>query len=160
MNMQILLPVLVTFLHDLFTAIWIGGLIVLGVTVLPAIRKQKQQTKELSKSIQKRLNTIVLVSIIGLWITGMLLANRSTAFTGLFSTSNTYSLAMAFKHSLVIIMTVLAFARTWLVVRTKKVAEPSTEKLGAIILFCNIILGIAVLLLSAYTATIASLPIS
>ena len=112
MTMQIALPVLVTFLHDLFTAIWIGGLIVLGVTVLPAIKKQKQNYKELANNIQKRLNTIVLVSIIGLWITGMLLANRSTAFTGLFSTSNTYSFAMAIKHSLVIIMTVLALVRT------------------------------------------------
>ena len=158
--MQIVVPVLVTFLHDLFTAIWIGGLIVLGVTVLPVIRRQKQQTKELSKNIQKRLNNIVLISIVGLWITGMLLANRSTAFTGLFSTTNTYSLAMAIKHILVITMTALALVRTWLVVRTKKASEPTMEKRGAIILICNIILGIAVLLLSAYTATTASLPIS
>lgn len=158
--MQIPVVVLVTFLHDLFTAIWIGGLIILGTTVLPAIRKQKQQNRELANSIQKRLNTIVLVSIIGLWITGMLLANRSTAFTGLFNVSNTYSLAMAIKHILVIIMTVLALARTRFVVRTKKIAEPSTEKLGALLLICNIILGIVVLLLSGYTATIANLPIS
>ena len=160
MTMQIALPVLVTFLHDLFTAIWIGGLIVLGVTVLPAIKKQKQQYKELANNIQKRLNTIVLVSIIGLWITGMLLANRSTAFTGFFSTSNNYSFAMAIKHSLVIIMTVLALARTGLVVRTKKVTDTINGKTWAIILVCNIILGIAVLLLSGYTATIANLPIS
>jgi len=160
MTMQIALPVLIAFLHDLFTAIWIGGLIILGVTVLPTIKKQKQHYNELSNNIQKRLNTIVIVSLIGLWITGMLLANRSTAFTGLFSTSNTYSLAMAIKHSLVIIMTILALARTWLVVRTKKVTKPSTEKRGAIILVCNIILGIAVLLLSAYTATLANLPTS
>ncbi len=26
---------LITFLHDLFTAVWIGGLIALGVTILP-----------------------------------------------------------------------------------------------------------------------------
>ena len=160
MTIQIALPVLVMFLHNLFTAIWIGGLIVLAVTVLPAIKKQKEQYKDLSKNIQKRLNTIVLVSIIGLWVTGMLLANRSTSFTGLLNTSNTYSFAMTIKHSLVLIMTTLALARTWLVVRTKKTSEPSMEKRGAIILVCNLILGIAVLLLSAYTATIASLPLS
>ncbi|HDQ07116.1 MAG TPA: hypothetical protein ENN36_10415 [Candidatus Bathyarchaeota archaeon] len=155
-----IIVVLVTFLHDVFTAVWIGGLITLGVTVLPAIRKNKQQNKELRDSIQKRLNTIVIISIAGLWITGILLANRSTAFTGFFSTSNSYSLAMAIKHSLVILMTVLALVRTRLVVRTKKAVDPSTEKRGAIILVVNIILGIAVLLLSAYTATIANLPIS
>jgi len=155
-----IIVVLVTFLHDLFTAVWIGGLITLGVTVLPAIRKNKQQNKELRDSIQKRLNIIVIISIAGLWITGILLANRSTAFTGFFNTSNSYSLAMALKHGLVIIMTILALVRTQLVVRTKKTADPSTEKRGAIILVVNIILGIAVLLLSAYTATIANLPLS
>jgi putative copper export protein len=160
MNMQIILPVFVTFLHDLFTAIWIGGLIVLGVTVLPAFRKQKQQSKELANAIQKRLNTLVLVSILGLWITGILLANRSTAFMGLFNTSNAYSFAMAIKHIFVIIMTVLALARTLMIVRTNKLSTPSTEKRGTIILVCNIILGIAVLILSAYTATLANLPFS
>ena len=29
---------LVTFLHDLFTAVWVGGLIALGLVVLPAAR--------------------------------------------------------------------------------------------------------------------------
>ena len=30
---------LVIFLHDLFTAVWIGGLITLGVTVLPSVKR-------------------------------------------------------------------------------------------------------------------------
>ncbi len=30
---------LITFLHDLFTAVWIGGLITLGLTVLPSVKK-------------------------------------------------------------------------------------------------------------------------
>ena len=30
---------LVTFLHDLFTAVWIGGLITLGLSVMPATKK-------------------------------------------------------------------------------------------------------------------------
>lgn len=157
MSMQIVLPVLVRFLHDLFTAVWIGGLITLGAVVLPSIKKQGN--KELAKNIQKRLNTIVIVSIVGLWLTGMLLANRSSEFTGLFSISNTYSLAMAIKHALVVLMTIFALARTILVVRKKEI-NPKTEKIGAILLIGNIILGITVLLLSGYTATIANLPIS
>jgi len=157
MTMQIALPVLVRFLHDLFTAVWIGGLITLGAVVLPSIKKQG--TKELAKNIQKRLNTIVIVSIIALWITGLFLANRSSEFTGLFSISNTYSLAMAIKHALVVLMTIFAIARTILVVR-KKETNPKTEKIGAILLIGNIILGITVMLLSGYTATIANLPIS
>jgi len=30
---------IVTFLHDLFTAVWIGGVITLGITVLPSAKK-------------------------------------------------------------------------------------------------------------------------
>lgn len=30
---------LITFLHDLFTAAWIGGLITLGLTVMPSVKK-------------------------------------------------------------------------------------------------------------------------
>ncbi|MDG6223113.1 MAG: hypothetical protein IAX21_01995 [Candidatus Bathyarchaeota archaeon] len=160
MSIQIAIPVLVTFLHNLFTAIWIGGLIILATIVFPAMRKQNEQDKELSNSIQKRLNKIVLVSIVGLWITGMLLANRSNAFTGLFSTSNRYSLALSIKHILIIIMTGLALVRTKLVVRATKPLTRATQKRGAIMIVCNIALGIAVLLLSAYTATIANMPIS
>jgi putative copper export protein len=153
--MQTVLPIFITFLHDLFTAIWIGGLIVLGAVFLAAIKKQKQQYKELSQKIQKRLNTIVFVSIIGLWITGILLSNRSPSFTGFFDISNTYSLVLALKHAIVIIMTVFALIRTQLVVRTKKITE-SNQKYGAILLIINIILGISVLLLSAYTAILAN----
>jgi hypothetical protein len=56
-------------------------------------------------------------------LTGILLANRSTAFNGFFSTSNTYSVVLAIKHVLVILMTVLAAARTLMIVRKKKSAE-------------------------------------
>lgn len=160
MSIQIALPVLVTFLHDLFTATWIGGLIILGAIVLPALRKQKEQNTELSNNIQKRLNKIILACMVGLWITGMLLANRSTSFTGLFSTENSYSLALSIKHILIIIMTILALARTQLIVRTTKPLSPATQKRGTLMIVCNIALGIAVLLLSAYTATIANMPLS
>lgn len=157
MTIQIVLPVLARFLHDLFTAVWIGGLITLGAAVLPSIKKQGN--KELAKNIQKRLNTIVIVSIIGLWLTGMLLANRSSEFAGFFSISNTYSLVMTIKHALVVLMTIFALARTTLVVR-KKETTPKTEKIGAVLLIGNIVLGVTVLLLSGYTATIANLPIA
>lgn len=45
----------VTFLHDPFTAIWIGGLIVIGVTILPAAMKvlgKDPQTRQLMDTVQ------------------------------------------------------------------------------------------------------------
>lgn len=153
--------VLVKFLHDLFTAIWIGGLITLGITILPAIKKQKLQglqNKLLLDSIQKRLNILVFASIVGLWLTGMLLANRSTSFQSFLNTSNTYSAALAAKHILVIIMTALAVFRSLTIVRFKKLEGKNAEKVGTVIILCNIMLGIAVLLLSGYTAALANMP--
>lgn len=153
--------VLVKFLHDLFTAIWIGGLITLGITILPSIKKQKLQglqTKSLLDSIQKRLNILVFASIVGLWLTGILLANRSTSFQGFLNTSNTYSSALAAKHILVIIMTALAVFRSLTVVRFKKLEGKNAEKVGTVIILCNIMLGIVVLLLSGYTAALANMP--
>ncbi len=149
--------VLVRFLHDLFTAVWIGGLIVLGFAVLPSIRKHKQlgiQVKSISDSIQKRLNIVVLVSIIGLWLTGFLLANRADAFAGFLNTSNVYSMVLAAKHALVILMTAIATFRTVAIVRSKKSKNDNSEKLGAILLVMNIVLGIIVLFLSAYSAAL------
>lgn len=153
--------VLVRFLHDLFTAIWIGGLITLGVTILPAIKKQKEkgiQTKALLNTIQKRLNILVFASITGLWLTGMLLANRSIPFQGFLNISNTYSLALATKHVLVIVMTLLAVFRSLAIVQFKKLQGLTAEKIGAAIIVCNIILGVLVLFLSGYTAALSGLP--
>jgi putative copper export protein len=39
MSTQTIVFALVTFLHDLFTAVWIGGLITLGFTVMPSTKK-------------------------------------------------------------------------------------------------------------------------
>jgi len=151
--------VLVRFLHDLFTAIWIGGLITLGVTILPVFKQQRKQgiqINSLVSSIQKRLNIIVFASIIGLWLTGILLSNRSSSFDGFLSTTNGYSLALTVKHILVITMTALAVFRSLIIVQFKKLQGHKAEKIGAVIIVCNIILGIFVLLLSAYTSALSS----
>ena len=45
----------VTFLHDLFTVVWIGGLIVTGLFVLPAAKKlfgMSPQTRQFIQAVQ------------------------------------------------------------------------------------------------------------
>jgi len=53
-------------------------------------------------AIQKRHRVWVYVSMIGLVLTGLLQANRSPAFDGLFSFGNTNSTVLAIKHILVV----------------------------------------------------------
>ena len=152
---------LVTFLHDLFTAAWIGGLITLALTVLPAAKQvlgTGPQTKKLMDTIQKRLSVLVYVSIVGLILTGMLQARRSPAFLGLFSFGNTYSTVLALKHILVVVMVGVALYRSLVLGRQSGPSTPSQEKLSGVLLYLNALLGIAVLLLSGFSAAFSSGP--
>jgi uncharacterized membrane protein len=147
--------VLMTFLHDLATAVWIGGMIALAAATLPALRDvlgAGPQTKKVVEAIQKRLSRLIYGSIVILLLSGVLLAQRAPDFQGLFRAGNTYSLLLAIKHLLVLAMIGVALARSlWL----GKAQGPTKEKLKVALLLGNILLGAGVLLLSAWAATLS-----
>ncbi|MGD1993729.1 MAG: CopD family protein [Anaerolineae bacterium] len=151
----------VTFLHNLFTAVWIGGLITLGVTILPSARKvlgKSPQMKQLMDAIQKRLSVLVYVSIVGLVLTGLLLSNRAAAFNGLFHFGNPYSTVLTIKHILVLGMIGITLYRSLILGRRGEHSTPAQEKLSVALLLLNMVLGIGVLLLSGLSAAFASGP--
>lgn len=117
------------------------------------------QTKALMDAIQKRLSVLVYVSIAGLVATGLLLGNRSPDFQGLFHFGNSYSAVMSIKHILVLVMIVVALDRSITVGRRSGPSSLAQEKLKVGLLFLNIILGIAVLLLSAIVVALGSNPV-
>ena len=152
---------IVVFLHDLFTAIWIGGLITLALTVLPSARQvlgKGPQVKKLLNAIQKRLSVLVYVSIIGLILTGMLLANRNPAFEGLFRFGSAYSTALSLKHIAVVVMIGITLLRSLVLGRRQEPLTPSQEKLNMGLLLANAALGIVVLLLTGLSVAYGSLP--
>lgn len=152
---------LISFLHDLFTAIWIGGLIVLGLAVLPEVRRTLERGpagKSLMRGIQKRLSVLVYISIVGLLLTGVLLARRSPQFLGLLATGNTYSLLLATKHVVVVVMVAVALYRSLVLGRRPGPLSPSEEQANAGLLLANIVLGVGVLLLSGLAAAFATAP--
>jgi len=156
MTTQTIVFGLVTFLHDLFTAVWIGGLITLGLSVMPAIKKilgKGPETKKLMDTIQKRNSVLVYASMIGLVLTGLLQANRTSAFLGLFSLGNIYSVVLAVKHILVIAMIAIAFYRSLALANT---TTPKQEKLKKILMMSNIVFGIFILLLSGIATALSS----
>ncbi|HEY77454.1 MAG TPA: hypothetical protein G4O00_14960 [Thermoflexia bacterium] len=158
MPKQIVFPI-VTFLHDLFTAIWVGGLITLGVTVLPSAKKvlgMGPETKRLMDAIQRRLSILIYISIAGLILTGLLLSNRSPSFQGLFHFGDVYSTLLSVKHILVLVMIAVALYRSLVLGRSRKPLGPTQEKVKAGLLFLNIGLGIGVLLLSAICAALSA----
>jgi uncharacterized membrane protein len=152
---------IVTFLHDLFTAVWIGGMISLALAVLPSARKvlgMGPETKKMMDAIQKRLSTLVYVSIVGLLMTGLLLSRRSPAFQGLFYFGNRYSVVLAVKHVLTLVMIGIALYRSLVIGRGGAPAKPRREKLKVALLLLNVVLGVVVLLLSGFIAAFAAPP--
>jgi len=147
---------LVTFLHDLFTAAWIGSLITLAFSVMPAVKKVLEkgpQVKKVMEEVQKRNKVLVCISIIGLAMTGMLKANQSPEYLGLFNFGNAYSAVMASKHILILIMIAIVLYRS---LALAKITTPQQEKLKKALMMMNIVLGIIVLLLSGFAVALSS----
>ena len=89
-------------------------------------------------------------------LTGLLQANHSPAIEGLFSFGNVYSTVLVIKHILVVAIIAIALYRSLVLGRKKGVSTPSQEKLKVSLLMVNIVLGIAILLLSGFTAALSS----
>ncbi len=155
---------LVTFLHNLFTAIWIGGMLTLLFTVIPSMRKtlgKSKETNALNVQIKKNLSILTYVSIVGLIITGLMMGHKAQLvgdYSGFFSFTNEYSTLLSIKHILYILMVGLAIFRSQIVDRLKKPTPQVKMKLNAITLILNVVAGLAVLLLSANIAILAAMP--
>jgi uncharacterized membrane protein len=151
---------LVTFLHDLFTVVWVGGLITLGVVVMPSARKalgMGPEMKRLMDAIQRRLSALVYVSIVGLALTGLLLSRRAAAFQGLFHFGNPYATVLSVKHLLVVLMVGIALFRSVVLGGRRASSGPAGgERLKAGLLFLNVALGVLVLLLSGFSAALSA----
>ena len=158
MEMKLIVFALVSFFHDLFTAIWVGGLIVTTVAFMPAIKDALgagPQTKKVMESFQRRQSIWVYVSMGGLILTGLLMGNRSPEFQRLFSFGNPYSIALSIKHILVLVMIGLSLYRSLVLGQKKGPASPAQVKLSARLLLTNAIVAVLVLLISGIVAALA-----
>ena len=151
---ELLLLGLVSFLHDLFTVMWIGGMLVLGFVILPTIKKTLglgPETKKLTDAIRSRLSKLAYLSMIGLLVTGILLSRSSPLYLGPLSIGNEFSAWLSIKHLMIALMVVISIVRS-IVGPQKAMPEPKKMKLNALLLMLNIVLGIGVLLLSGFIA--------
>ncbi len=143
------LPIIMRFLHNLFTALWIGGLLSMVLTVIPGLRKKLDQPWPLVESIQDRLRPIAIISIVGLAITGMLLGRSTQEFTGFIRFGTPYMNALSIKHILTLVMIVLAIARLMVNKKQKMEKSAKLQKVSYAILLTNTVIGVFVLLLSS-----------
>ena len=148
---QLLLMNVMRFLHTLFTALWIGGMLLMAAVVLPGIRKNPKIAEPMMviNGIQDRLKAFALVCMAGLAVTGLLLGRSSQNFTGLMDFGTGYMTALSVKHVLIVLMVILAFVRLSINKRIKLEKKMELQKVSAAILVLNSLLGIVVLFLSS-----------
>ncbi|GER80240.1 MAG: hypothetical protein JETCAE02_06920 [Anaerolineaceae bacterium] len=155
---QTLVFALVSFLHDLFTIIWMGGIVVAAAVFLPAVKESLgagPQTKKVMSAFQKRQSVWVYVSMAGLILTGLLMNNRSPEFRALFSFGNAYSTALSIKHILVLVLIGISLYRSLVLGRDASAPAPARERLNVQLLFINAALAVIVLLVSGFVAALA-----
>ncbi len=152
MNPQMIMTAVITFLHDFFTAVWIGGLFVLLFSTLPGLKKAGLDMKVTQKTallIQKRMQPFVIISIIGIIITGIQLSIGGGRVNGFFSFSSRYTTILSIKHIFSVLMVLLAATRTVVLNKSKKSQSKKLGKISAACLVANFTSGIIVLFLSA-----------
>ncbi len=145
---------LVTFFHDLFTVIWIGGLFSLAWVVLPSLQNalgKGPQMKKVIGLIQIRLSKFTYVSMAGLILTGFLKARNAASFQGLFHFGSAYGMVLSLKHIVVLAMIAIAFVRSLVFNSNKTSLSEGQQKASGMLLMVNVGLGVLVLLLSGFS---------
>jgi putative copper export protein len=149
---------LVSFFHDLFTVIWMGGLLVTAVSYVPALKETLgagPQIKRTMAAFQRRQSVWVYISIGGLILTGLLMARRSPEFDGWFAFSNAYSAVLSIKHILVIIMIGISLSRSLVLGRAQFGMTPEKERLNMQLLLVNAVLSVVLLAVSSFASALA-----
>jgi uncharacterized membrane protein len=116
---------------------------------------RRSEAGSLMRTIQKRLRPLVIISIVGLILTGVYLSKNIEAFDGLLSFSNIYSSVLSIKHIFVLLMIIVSvFRMRWMDIQGRRETAQKKEKPGLVLLFVNLVLGLGVLLLSALGAAL------
>ena len=145
-------------LHDLFTALWIGGLLTTALSFMPVFKKFKGKLKGLNQVLvlyQKKTSVFAIISIFGLWLTGLLLSKQSPAYSGFLNFSTTTNILLSLKHLLVFVMILIALYRRFVLGRKLENLDAKGQKIYGILLMVNSLLGVVVLFLSGIGASLA-----
>ena len=154
---NLIIPSVIRSLHNIFTSIWIGGMLVMVLSFLPTIRKEIKDNElqgSLIDKIMNRHSKWVYIGIVILAGSGMLMARLSGKTSGLFSFANPYASILSIKHILVIVITVIALVRSIAFKNAASSKDKSKKKLSMALLFINTLLGTVILVLSSIAAVI------
>jgi uncharacterized membrane protein len=155
MSPQFLVQGLAGFLHNLFTVVWVGGLVMIVLTLLPSgkdVFGNGPQTRDLMIAVNKRHKIWVYISIIGLFVTGVIQARTEPTFNGLLHFDSLYSSLTSIKHLFTFIMIGITLYRSLVIGKKLSNAEPKLMKQSMQLIVINAVLGVSVLLISGLMA--------
>lgn len=158
MTVKTLIFAFVSFFHDLFTVIWMGGLIVTLLSYMPALKDALGAGPHIKKTMmafQKRQSMWVYISMGGLILTGLLMSNRNPEFEHLFGFDNAYSATLSVKHILIILLIGVTLYRSLILNRPQFAMTSEKDHLSFQLLIINVVLAIAVLFTSGLLAALA-----
>jgi len=153
MESQQIITGLAAFFHNVFTVIWVGGLVMIVITLLPSAREvfgNGPQTRDLMATVLRRHRVWVYISIVGLFITGILQARIQPDFHGILRFDTTYSTLTSLKHLLTFAMIAIALMRSFVMTKKAGTASPQQNKRSFQLLFINVFMGLLVLLISGF----------
>jgi putative copper export protein len=152
---NILIPTIVRSFHNIFTSVWVGGMLALVLSVMPSIRKEIKDPGMQGKVIDQvliRQSRWVYFGIIVLFASGVLMTRLSGQSNGLLNFTNTYTTVLSIKHILVILMAMIAVIRSTVFRKAASSMNKGKKKASMALLMINTLIGLAVLVLSSVNA--------
>ncbi len=155
---NLIIPSVVRSLHNFFTSIWIGGMLVMVITFLPTIRKEIKDgglQGAVIDEVMSHHSKWVYIGVVVLTGTGILMARLSGQASGLFNFNSPYTTILSIKHILVILITVIAIVRSVAFKNAASGKDKSKKKLSMALLMVNAFLGTVILVLSSIITVIS-----
>lgn len=152
-------------LHVLGTVVWIGGILMTLLVILPGAKAALESAPmvgKMMKEVAKRFTPLANISILILIATGIIIFYYDKNYTSFLDTKNRWNALIAIKHFLVAIMIIIHFYRG--LILTKKIEKSFSKsnemqiaklkKLSLDLVKANFVLGIIVLLSTAVIISI------
>ena len=163
--MNLLILSLSHFLHLLASVVWIGGIVMILLVILPGAKaalESAPMVSRLMKEIAKRFTPMANISILVLIVTGIIIAHYEKNFTGFLDFNNPWNVIMFLKHFLVTLMTIIHFYRGLILnpkigrlsfqINESQVAR--LQKFSLDLVKTNLVLGMIVLLLTGISSSL------
>lgn len=154
---DLLIQTLVRSLHNIFTSIWIGGMLFMILTFLPVIRTEiadKNMQGEVITEVLIRQSRWVYVGILILAGTGLLMTRLSGKKNEFLDFDNPYAIVLSIKHIFMIVISLIAVIRSTIFREVALSRNRTKKKISMALLIINSLLGIVIIILSSFNAVI------